>query len=73
MSGKLGIATLKGAISGVFGIAGFGIQTVKNLATIKQEIADLQGDEIVEIATQIVIVEIPKIVSVFKPTTTTLK
>ena len=72
MSGKIGIEVTRrilGALGNTIAAVAYG---VKNLKKAREEWSDLQGDELVDVAKQVLEVEIPKVVAVFKPESTTL-
>ncbi len=72
MSGKVGIEITKKFLSGIAGVIAAAAYGVLNFSKAKEEWADLQGDELVAIAKDVLEVEIPKVVAVFKPDSTTL-
>lgn len=72
MSGKFGITTVQrllGAVGSTVAAVAYG---VKNFKAVRDELTDIQGDELVAIVKQTLETEIPKVVAVFKPDTTTL-
>lgn len=62
----VGIVTLKASITGVFQIAKFAVTTFKNMAEIKKELSDVEGSEVVALATQVVVEELPALWEVLK-------
>jgi hypothetical protein len=72
MSGKVGIEITRRILGGVGSVIAAAAYGVLNFSKAREEWADLQGDELVAIAKDVLEVEIPKVVAVFKPDSTTL-
>jgi hypothetical protein len=72
MSGKIGIDVTKRLLSGLGAIVAAGAYAVMHYKAAREEWGDIQGDELVAIAKQVMDTEIPKVVAVFKPDSTSL-